>query len=78
MVVASSMIRLALAAALISSQALAAVEQTKPETRILPEQPINAEPDTAPCQRVFIIPWVMEGPDGEPIEIGRMIVAQRC
>ena len=72
------MTRLALLAALISSQALGALEAVKPETRIQAEKPIEAQPDTAPCQRVFIIPWVMEGPDGEPIEIGRMIVAQRC
>ena len=72
------MTRLALAAVLISSQALAAVEQTKPETRILPEQPINAEPETAPCQRVFIIPWVMEGPDGEVIDLGGIVVRREC
>lgn len=72
------MTRLALLAALISSQALAAVEQTKPDTRLLPERPINAESDLTLCQRVIVIPWVIEGPDGEQIEVGSFIVRVRC
>lgn len=72
------MTRLALLAALISSQALAAVEQVKPETRIQAEKPIEAQPDAGACSKVVIVPWVLIGPDGEVIDLGGVVVRREC
>lgn len=72
------MTRLALLAALLSSQALAAVEQTKPETRIQAEKPIEAELDKGACSQVLIVPWVLIGPDGEVVEIARFAFRREC
>jgi hypothetical protein len=66
------MTRLALLAALISSQAFAAVEQVKPETRIQPEKPIDAHLEQGSCNQVLI------GPDGELVEIGRFAFRREC
>lgn len=70
------MTRFALLAALISSQALAAV--VKPETRIQAEKPIEAQPDTGACSKVVIVPWVLIGPDGEVIDLGGVVVRREC
>ena len=70
--------RLALLAALISSQALAAVEQVKPETRIQPEKPIDAQLEQGACNEVMIVPWVLIGPDGELVEIARFAFRREC
>jgi hypothetical protein len=42
------------------------------------EKPIEPARDTQLCGQVIVMPWVIEGPDGEPMLLGHIVVRQEC